>query len=151
MRIVVTDLTRMQRGYVCVAGIDSEAGTHVRPVLGTARLSTTMLARHGGPFEMATLVDLGPTEPAPVKPELEDHEFSPRLAKKLEETPPDHFWRTLQSTAQPSLTAIFGPDLRRRGNGAAAVNVDTGSAWLGCLRPKGRPELYLKRRDGGQD
>ena len=45
MKIVVTQLTRMMKGYFCVAGIDLETRAHVRPVLGGARLRTMLLDR----------------------------------------------------------------------------------------------------------
>jgi hypothetical protein len=151
MRIVVTDLTRMQRGYVCVAGVDLERRRHVRPVLGDTRLPTSVLARHGGPFDLATVVDLGATEPTPVRPEVEDHEFSPRQAKSVERMEAAAFWELLTALARPRLGAIFGPDLRKRAGGAATLQAGAGTASLGCLAPSRRPELYLKPRERGSD
>jgi putative nucleic acid modification protein with dual OB domain len=150
MRIVVTDLTRMQRGYVCVAGVEPERRQHVRPVLATGRLSKNLLACHGGPFDLATMVDLGATEPVPMKPEVEDHQFSARNAKSVEMVDSAEFWDLLTSLARPKLRTIFGPELRRRGTGAA-VGAEAGAASLGCLRPAGGPELYVRPRAGGQD
>lgn len=53
MKIAVNHLTRMQPGYICVAGIDLETGSHVRPVLPSGRLSAALLRRNGGPFDIA--------------------------------------------------------------------------------------------------
>jgi hypothetical protein len=61
MQIIVNHLTRMQPGFICVAGVDVSSGRHVRPVLGR-RLTTDLLASKGGPFDMAELVDLGAVE-----------------------------------------------------------------------------------------
>lgn len=151
MRIVVTDLTRMQRGYVCVAGVDLEQRRHVRPVLGDARLPSSVLARHGGPFDLATVVDLGETEPTPVCPEVEDHAFSPRDARSVERIEAATFWELLTMLARPRLAAIFGPELRKRVGGGATVRTGGGRASLGCLAPSSRPELYLKPRERGSD
>lgn len=151
MRIAVNHSTRMQRGYVCVAGVDVETGRHVRPVVGTSRLAQDLLARHGGPFDLATVVDLGATTPVPVRPEVEDHEFSPREAKSVERLDSDDFWKAQTSLAQPRLKAIFGPDLRQQRGGAATVKAEAGQASLGCLVPSGRPELYPWPREGGPD
>ena len=60
----------------------------------------------------------------------------------------ESFWELLAGLARPKLATIFGPDLERRGGGAATVEVDAGQASLGCLAPRGRPELYVRPRDG---
>ena len=72
MKIVVTHLTRMQRGTVCVAGLDVETGRHVRPVQPMGVLQSRLTTPRGGPFDMATIVDLGVTRPVPSPPEVED-------------------------------------------------------------------------------
>jgi len=52
MKIVVNHLTRMKKGYICVAGVMSGTTTHVRPVLKT-QLSIDLLNRNksGPPVE----------------------------------------------------------------------------------------------------
>jgi hypothetical protein len=54
MRIIVNHLTRMQPGYICVAGVDVSSGQHVRPEL-RGRLTTDLLTLNGGPFDIASL------------------------------------------------------------------------------------------------
>jgi hypothetical protein len=63
MKIVVTHLTRMQRGTVCVAGLGVETGQHVRPVQPMGVLQSRVTMRRGGPLDTATIVDLGLTRP----------------------------------------------------------------------------------------
>lgn len=150
MRIVTTHLTRMQKGYVCVAGVDPETGQHVRPVLPLGSLSAQLLASHGGPFDLAALVDLGPTSPSPNPPETEDHVFDPRNARRLERLADDQFWNLLGRLARTRLSAIFGPDLTRRGAGAA-VEVGKGTVSLGYLILDLRSELYVRPREGRPD
>jgi hypothetical protein len=147
MRIAVTDLTRMQYGYVCVAGVDVETGRRVRPVLRKARLPSAVLARYGGPFDMATVVELGVTEPMPTKPEVEDHAFTHWRARRVDQIDPTLFWEMLRFLAKPSLGELFGPDLRRYGSRGAAVEVERGQASLGCLVPSRPPRLYCRSRD----
>ena len=121
MKIAVTHLTRMQRGYMCVAGVDVDTGEHVRPVLPQQRLSTDLCARRGGPFDMAVVVDLGLVRPVPSRPELEDHEFLPSNVRAVQPIDSQLFWDMLEYLAKPSLRQVFGPDLRRAGKESALM------------------------------
>ena len=45
MRMVVCHLTRMHSGFICVAGIDTRSGRHVRPEISGSRLTRDLLVR----------------------------------------------------------------------------------------------------------
>ena len=62
MKIVISHLTRMQKGCICVAGVDIDSGRHVRPVM-RQQMPVDMLAAHGGPFAMGAIVELGRDTP----------------------------------------------------------------------------------------
>jgi hypothetical protein len=136
----------MERGYICVAGVNVDDGTHVRPVQPLGRLRDNLCATHGGPFDMATVVDLGSTRPVPSPPEVEDYEFTPWHARATKAIEPELFWNMLTYLARPNLRAIFGPRLRRVGTGSMIVDQGGGMASLGCLRPHGQPTMYLRPR-----
>ena len=146
MKLAVTHLTRMQRGYVCVAGVDVDSGVHVRPVIPNARLRDQLCARRGGPFDMATVVDLGTVRAVPKPPEVEDHEFTPWHARAVQQIEPLLFWEMLCFLAKPGLNELFGPALRPAGRGSAVVEVGAGTASLGCIAPVGRPRLVIEER-----
>jgi hypothetical protein len=146
MQIVVNHLTRMQPGFVCVAGLDLERGEHVRPVVSSGRLSARLLASHGGPFDVAAIVDLGAARAVGRPPETEDHLFEPRQTARLGTMDADEFWDRLQNVAVTRLWDLFGRELRARGPEACAVDVGKGLASLGCLVPTGTPELYVRPR-----
>ena len=141
MRIIVNHLTRMQPGYICVAGVDVSSGQHIRPVL-RGRLTVDLLARNGGPFDIADLVDLGTVEYCGHAPETEDYYFDQRNARCVRCVSPTHFWGLLQRVARNSLVQIFGPALKsfRRG---CVVDLNAGEASLGCLIPAAPPRLYV--------
>jgi hypothetical protein len=147
MRIVVNHLTRMQPGFMCVAGLDWESGAHVRPLPPEGRLRTTWLAAHGGPFALGAIVELGDTRPCGHPPEVEDQRFVPRAAARTGELAPATFWDTLQSVSATRLRDLFGPALRRRGAHGAGVDYGQGRASLGCLLPAGTPRLYIQPRE----
>lgn len=149
MKIAVIHLTRMQRGFVCVAGVDVADGRQIRPVIPRGRLPVTMSAHRGGPFDMATVVDLGDVRAVGEPPDVEDYEFTQWHARATRDIEPDLFWEMLHLLAQPSARQIFGPALHGTGRGRASVAAGAGIASLGCLTPRGRPELYLTDRPGG--
>ncbi len=145
MQILVNHLTRMQPGYVCVAGIDLESEEHVRPVLRRGRLTTDLLHPNDGPFDIGSVVDLGTTTYAGRAPELEDHRFDPERAKWLFDDNPDDFREALDGMARDSLEEIFGPALELWDE-SATVDVGEGRASLGCLKPEKQPWLYMDHR-----
>jgi hypothetical protein len=150
VRIVVNHLTRMQPGFICVAGLELDSDEHVRPSTGD-RLSNRLLARYGGPFDIGAIVDLGPTRPAGRPPELEDYSFQPRHARAVGHCPPDEFWARLEAVSSGSLTDLFGRELTRRGPRSCAVDAGRGAASLGCLVPAEPPTLDVQPRPGRPD
>ncbi len=145
VQILVNHLTRMQPGYVCVAGVDVHTLNHVRPVLRYGRLTTDLLRLNGGPLDIASVVDLGPTAYAGYAPELEDYYFDPARATWLFDDEPDDYWGFLNQISQESLEAIFGPELEQWDE-SCTVDVGEGHASLGCLAPEKRPWLYVDHR-----
>lgn len=135
MQIVIGHLTRMEPGYICVAGIEPDTARHVRPVLHRRRLTRDLLRKEGGVFEIGALVDLGPTKGVGHAPELEDHEFSTENLRYLYRLKPGDFWKYLIESSQKKLTAIFGDELKQRGR-SCTVDIDTGKASLGNLGPE---------------
>jgi len=142
MKIVVSHLTRMQAPFICVAGIDLDTGKHVRPVLEFGQLGLSLTARYGGPFDIASVVDLGPARYVGSAPEVEDWRFDRKKACRMRGMAHAEFWNRLEDTVQATLTGIFGGDLRRCGDTYAA-DVKRGQASLGCLAPVEPPLLVV--------
>lgn len=136
----------MQKGFICVAGIDLATGQHVRPMLRSP-LRKEMLARYGGPFDIGRLVDLGWTRYVGTRPETEDYLFHQSEACSIGDMPAPELWAWLARLAKPKLGEIFGRDLQPRGRCSYAVDVGRGVASLGCYRAAGRLRLFLQQRD----
>lgn len=149
MRIVVSHLTRMHGGHICVAGVDLETHGHVRPLLGHQHLPFYFLARYGGPFDMARIVELGDARHRPDPPHVEDYVFVESRAKVRRTVGWQEFWNLLDDLARPTLEEIFGSALRSVGPSRYGTDVGQGLASLGCFRPRRPPELRLAvGRDG---
>lgn len=131
MKILVNHLTRMQAGYICVAGLDTETNTHVRPVLARSRLAVDLLKRKKGPFDIAVIVDLGNVQAQGKAPEIEDYLFDQAQLSALKELPPGRFWKLLEGVSQDTLRKIFGKALQPQRRGCA-IDEGTGSASLGA-------------------
>jgi hypothetical protein len=144
MKIVVNHLTRMRKPAICVAGWNTEAGGHVRPVLPWEQLDARMLARNGGPFAIGRIVELGRAEPVGQAPEVEDFLFDPRQVRVIQTTQAHEFWALLQQCARTRLRDVFGNDLDTVGT-SCAVPEGRGIASLGCFVPKTTPDLYVDR------
>jgi hypothetical protein len=151
MRIVVNHLTRMQRGYMCAAGVDMEYLCHVRPVSAAGRLSVNLLTRYGGPFDMAVILEFDSPQSISRKPEVEDKIINPSNIQNIGVLGPKKFWRFLTQVAETKLVNIFGEDLIEIGGSSCGVNVGKGKASLGCLMPKCYPSLYIKSRSNRPD
>lgn len=145
MRIIVNHVTRMDAGYICVAGLNVSDGRHIRPVLNQ-RLTTDLLAANGGPFALASLVDLGTVTPRRNPPEVEDHLFNPSHVRVIRTVADEQFWQVLQSVAQKSIVDIFGSAIKPFGRGCV-VDKGNGKASLGCLIPASSPRLYVNDYD----
>ena len=146
MKLVVNHLTRMQKGFICVAGVDLATGQHVRPLLQSL-MRKDMLVRHGGPFDMGRVVEFGWTKYIGTRPETEDYLFHRSEARSIGDMPADEFWELLRKLAKSKLGEIFGWDLSPRGPRSYAVDEGRGVASLGCYIPPTRPRLLLQQRD----
>jgi len=146
VRIVVNHLTRMMKGYICAAGIDPETQAHIRPVLPGMRLRTSVLDEQGGPFSMASLVDLGETHPCGNAPETEDVEFHLALASRVRTLSGEEFWKLLRSVSDSCLGDVFGSELEPVGH-TLAIQEGKGVVSLGCLAPNRAPTLAIDRFD----
>jgi hypothetical protein len=144
MRLVVNHLTRMHHGHVCVAGVDLDTHRHVRPVLLRDALTPGVLARNGGPFDMANVVQFTGRKRCPTKPHVEDRLFTPSRAKLVDTVDAERFWALLVTLSKRKLRDIFGNDLRRTGRSSAGTDAGKGEASLGCLLPMRRPDLCVR-------
>ena len=145
---MISHLTRMREGFCCVAGIDEERGTHVRPVLVNEQLPVSVLASRGGPFDIAVGLDIGGVTPLRRCPHIEDCVFELDAVREVSRPCGDDFWALLASSARLGLEEAFGPALTRTANGVCSTAEGTGDASLACIRPTGVPVLSVRSRPG---
>lgn len=141
MRVVITHLTRMSPGYVCVAGVDLDTGKHVRPVR-FGRLPVEMTTWHRGDFDISAVIDFGRVQAVGSAPEVEDYRFSDKSMRALGSLSADQLWLVLKSQENNRLSTIFGSELELDGL-SCSMPAGRGAASLGVLLPVGTPQLRI--------
>jgi len=145
MRIVLNHLTRMDAPRICIAGINPDTGTHIRPTTDRLHpLTRDLLANEGGPFALGALVELGEVMPDPKAPETEDHLFLPEQTQVLGRLSPSRYMELLNEHARRHLHEIFGTELMRH-DWNYATDKNCGTASLGVLRVRRKPDLEIDR------
>lgn len=145
MRIIVSQLTRMDAPRICVAGIHPDTGRHIRPTTGRRNpLTRALLTNEGGPLTLGALIDLGETTTNPDPPETEDHLFWPDQMNLLGQLSSKRYLEMLRAHARSSLNAIFGPSLARHAR-TYAVDQGHGHSSLGILRSQRKPSILVDR------
>ncbi len=122
--IVVTDLTRMQRGMVCIAGVDDK-GRCVRPVLPPPGIPETALYNQGTPIIYPTArVEFFLLRARPQPPHTEDVYFvegTPRFIERVEKIE-----YVLKGSLFPNVQEIFAQPILR----------DPGYSVMDCRGPR---------------
>ncbi len=140
MKVLITDLTRMQGGHICVAGIDVDKNKRVRPVAAES-LTARLLATKGGLLDLRRVVDIGRTAPRRSRPEIEDVRFEPRSMRLLATLQPGEFLQRLSTLARADLGAI-GSDLQPRGRNLV-VPEGKGKCSLVIVRTTGPLRVHI--------
>lgn len=148
MQVLITHLTRMYHGHICVAGLAKDMRTHIRPVLRDEGVPKGLHARLGGPLDVGRFVDFGVLEPCGDPPEIEDHYFSPPAVRHVGTASPEHLWSILETISEDSLRSIFGEALSAHPTMPQKLVTaeGCGRASLGVWRPGERVEVNLKGR-----
>jgi hypothetical protein len=145
--MVVNHLTRMEAPRICIAGIAPDTGRHIRPTTGRLHpLTRNLLREQGGLFALGALIELGDITPDPKQPETEDYLFWPERAHVVGRLSPNRYLELLREHAQDRLQTIFGDELVRH-DWNYAVEKDRGTASLGILRVRRRPDIEIDRYD----
>ena len=143
MRIVVTDVTRMNADRACcVAGVEAGGARRIRPVLDGLPLTRDLLAPDG-PFALGAVVDLGAVRDAGSAPMVEDRLFEPRAVRRTGALGPDGFWRVIASGPVTRLHGVFGIGLKQPRRGNAALPDGAGPASLGWCVLREQPEICV--------
>lgn len=131
--IVITDVTRMQRGCVCIAGYDQH-GQCLRPVLPPPGIHENMLYLGQRPVIFPSAkVEFEFTQPTPQPPHTEDIRYDPASVRFVERQPEQRWRKMLEATLSKSVSAIFEQPIHSE-HGHYIMD-GQGSRSLGTVRP----------------
>ncbi len=105
--IVITEVTRMQAGRVCIAGYDQH-GHCLRPVLPPPGIHETTL--HSGVHAIifpSAKVEFEFTQPTPQPPHTEDIDYDPAAVRFVERQPEERWHKMLEATLSRNVSSIF--------------------------------------------
>ena len=144
--LVITDLTRMHRGMVCIAGYDKDLNC-IRPILPPPGISEHQLSDERGkpiifPF---AVIQLDLLDPRPEPPHTEDVFFfspSPRFLRLARN--PQHL---LQQTLSPDVRTIFEQPIHS--DMGYYVLEGQGPRSLGTICPVSVTEVRYEPEPGG--
>ncbi|MBM4274657.1 MAG: hypothetical protein FJ134_09410 [Deltaproteobacteria bacterium] len=140
---MINHLTRMSRGFICVAGINTDTGEHIRPILRSGNLTEKFLVINGGPFDIGSIIKLERFFSRPDPPHTEDL-LVPRLHITLTGVaPPEAFWKKLTEVSKFTLQEIFGEEMLHVGKSRYGAYPGKGRVSLGCLRLAKKPSIYI--------
>jgi len=106
-QISITDLTRMQRGRVCIAGYD-EKGICYRPTLPPPGISEQSLFLNGKPvISPFAIVEFSFIAPRPQPPHTEDFDYDPRSMRFIRRIDESGRQQLLELSLFDNIESIF--------------------------------------------
>ncbi len=141
--IVITDVTRMQEGRVCIAGYDQQ-GHCIRPVLPPPGIHETSLYSGSQLIVFPSAkVEFELTQPTPQPPHTEDVRYDPASVRFIERQPEERWQRMLGATLSKNVSAVFEqPILTDPGH---YVMDGQGPRSLGTIRPQQITQVIYER------
>jgi hypothetical protein len=147
-QLVITDLTRMNEGRVCVAGYDRNLNC-IRPVLPPPGIHESSLYCDGRaaifPF---AVVEYDLLHPTPKPPHTEDYLYNPATVRNICELDEARKRKILDRTSFASVLDIFGvPICSDHGH---YIRDGEGARSLGTIRPSQIDRVWYGQSDEGK-
>jgi hypothetical protein len=147
-RLIVTDLTRMYQGRVCIAGYDDNYRC-IRPILPPPGIAESLLVQDHKPAVYPfALIELDLLRPKPQPPHTEDQYFDPDSIRHIQ--PVQDRRAVLKFSQFPGVEEIFEQPVQH-GPGFYVLECQ-GARSLGTIRPRNIHEVkYAQGSDGTWD
>ena len=133
-RIIITGITNMSIGYICVSGYDMAARKYIRPIIPGSHIMESFLSSFNTPIDLGSTIelDLSCTETPASPPHIEDNPFDPSTVKVLDSMSRVQFRSFIESIADESVESIFGYEIELI-NGQPILPEGSGTRSLGAI------------------
>lgn len=133
-RIVITGITNMSIGHICISGYEMSDRKYIRPIIPGSHILESFLSSHKSPIELGSTIelDLSFSNTLAQPPHIEDNPFDPPTVKVLESMTRDQFCNFIASIAEDSVESIFGYEIELI-NGQPILPEGTGARSLGAI------------------
>ena len=146
-QLVITDLTRMQHGRVCLAGYDAN-GQCIRPGLPPPGISEQGLIVDGQPVAYPfAIVGLDLLCPRPQPPHTEDWDFDPASIKFIRRVKDENRARVFDGSLFDSVSAIFEQPIHD--DLGHYVQQGCGPRSIGTIRPRSILRVIYEKGPAG--
>lgn len=150
--IVITDLTEMRQGHVCLAGYRPDNNTCVRPVENGSLNEDWLTLGAGEVMRPFALVELDFIENKPDPPHIEDWIINPEYRKIKGHLDEDNKQALLRRLDDGRVENIFGATVHRFSpQGSAYVVAGEGARSLGTIIAQVVEVRYDPKADGTRD
>jgi hypothetical protein len=144
-KIAVTDITRMWRNFICVAGVYND-GRSVRPLMEEGRFDQDWCQRNGNVIKPFSVIELDFLEPRPMPPHTEDHYINPHHVIWISQLDQNKKRQVLGMMEDGCVADIFGAELQSKENQKAKyIQTGSGNRSLGTIRPKSIQHFHYKQ------
>ena len=133
-RIIITGITNMSIGYICVSGYDMAARKYIRPIIPGSHIMESFLSSFNTPIDLGSTIelDLSYTETLASPPHIEDNPFDTSTVKVLDSMTRVQFRSFIESIADDSVESIFGYEIELI-NGQPILPEGSGTRSLGAI------------------
>ncbi|MGC1377879.1 MAG: hypothetical protein WA821_16725 [Anaerolineales bacterium] len=146
-QLAITDLTRMRRGCVCVAGYDKD-GCCIRPILPPPGIDEKYLFEGCQPIVFPfALVEYNLVRPRPQPPHSEDYVYNPYSVQFIRRVEDDKRERLLNNSLFENVEAIFEQTVH--GDQGNYVMDGCGPRSIGTILPKDILEVKYEQDVNG--
>lgn len=145
--ILITDVTQMREGRVCVAGLDTQLDCIRLEIPPTGVAYENLFQDEDVIIRPRAVVKVFAEPLVCIPPHIEDHHWSQIEAVEfLRYTPSDKWQKVLEKTARTSLNEIFGYPIHLGKNIPQGIE---GTCSLGTLKAAIIEDFYIRDRDDG--
>jgi hypothetical protein len=148
--LIITDITRMGKDFICVAGIDP-TGKTIRPLYKEKRIDQSWCCVDGREIKPFTRILIDLETPRPLPPHTEDWYAGSEKPRILADCTSGEKLDLLKKTCSKDVTSIFGAEIKSIDRQGTFIQSNTGLFSLGTVHVQRVFGFHHRQYDGHWD